>query len=141
MNNIISATSTFGTLNNPQKFNGWLLLHRFAGFPDSYRSYFFLPMEGQKKLVTTDINNGEFPLNIKNVIVPGDFKGGGGIYLIVTDFVIFDQGDHWFLISDNKFNRSDIDTPGELLIGACHRESLHGSSDVFSHNFETAALV
>lgn len=140
MNNIISATSTFGTLSSQKQVSG-LLLHHFAGFPDSYRSYFFLPMEGQNKLVTTDINNGEFPLNIKNVIVPGDFKSGGGIYLIVTDFVIFDQGDHWFLISDNKFNRSDIDTPGELLRGSCSRVNLHGSSDVFSHDFETAALV
>jgi len=139
MSNIIQATSTFGNLNNPQKFNGWLLLHHFAEFPSFYRSYFFLPMEGQSKLVTTDINNTAFPLNIKNVIVPGDLKSGGGIYLIVTDFVIFDQGDHWFLVSDKKMDK--YETPGELLRGSCSRVNLHGSSDVFSHDFETAALV
>ena len=138
MNNIILATSTFGTSCNRKKVKG-LLLHRFMEFPTSYRNYFFLPVEGQNKLVTTDINNQQSPLNIKNIIVPGDFKEGGGIYLVVTDFVIFDQGDHWFLISDKKMDK--YETPGELLQGECHRENLHGSSDVFFHNFQTAALV
>ena len=138
MNNMIQATSTFGTLRCQRTVKG-LLLHRFAEFPDYYRSYFFLPENGQNKLVTTDINNEDFPLNITNVIIPGDFKDGGGIYLVVTDFVIFDQEDHWFLISGKKMDK--FKTPGEMLQGECHRENLHGSSDIFSYNFQTAALV
>lgn len=142
----IHSTSIFGVGHNQKKVSG-LLLRRFDRFPHEYKPSFVATVRDDvlqtetSQLIITDINNRAFPLDLKTYIVPGDTVNGGGIYLVVSNFVIYQQDHGWFLISREKFNCTKYDsTSGYLLEGECQR-IVSGDQDILTHNLRAAALV
>jgi hypothetical protein len=137
----INAISTFGSPKNPTTVPG-LVLGKFERYPEGgYKNPFVIPTRQGSQIVVADMRNPVFPLDLKDYHLEGGGESDGGIFLVVRNFVIFEQARRWFLISQDKFTCGKYDQPpGDLLVGACHR-ALSSDQDLLTHDFKKAALV